>query len=124
MIQYFQERDGQGRGRLLRNAAYRLVRATLARQDFGGFDRLMSFCEDSENLRPWLPSAADRIRFAEGLRRGLHEADVADVEPADGATAFPDAGGWSGLSGMLEVSASGGYVAPNRSRAGKPLFNE
>lgn len=123
MIRYFQVRDGHGRGQLLHDAAYRLVRAALAKHDFHGFDQVMSFCEDPENLRPWLPSDPDRMLFVQGLRQGLHDENSDMPFPSDDSAARA-ADDWCGLSGMLEVTSSNGHSGLGRGRVGPPIVTD
>lgn len=73
IIEHFKHRGGHGRGQLLYNTTYYLMRMILADRSFESFEGLASFCEDPENLRTWLPCEADRVIFSEGLRLGLHE---------------------------------------------------
>lgn len=71
--EHFRHRTGRGRGQYLHDTAHYLIEIILERCDFEDVGSLIAFCEDPDNLRPWLPTEADRIIFSEGLVQGLRE---------------------------------------------------
>lgn len=58
---------------LLGNVPYYLANAILEHHAFDTIESLIAFCEDPDNMRPWLPSEADRIVFSDELVQRLHE---------------------------------------------------
>ncbi len=73
IIEFFKNRNGQGRGQLLHNANYYLIRMILAERQFDDVHDLAAFCGNPDSLRTWLPTEADRIIFAEGLREAFKD---------------------------------------------------
>ena len=83
ILGHFRRRAGHGHGQHLHNVARHLMEVILARRDFDDLDSLIVFCEAPDNLRPWLPSEADRIIFSDMLAEGLRElpADKVGLTP-------------------------------------------
>jgi hypothetical protein len=73
ILAHFQQRRGRGRGRYLHNVAYHLIRIILGQREFDSLESLIAFCDDPDNLCPWLPMEADRIILSNGLVQGLRE---------------------------------------------------
>ena len=121
---YFEERDGRERGEVLHDAAYRLARTALAGGDSGGFDRLMSLCASPENLRTWLPSMADRIHFAEGLRRGLRDVNAGGTCEATDSESLPTTHEVCGIAGMLKIWSSNGHPRLDRGRFDRTIVGQ
>jgi hypothetical protein len=81
ILDYFGGRSGHGRGQLLHEAAYYLMRIIFMNRDFESIDKLIDFCGNPENLHPWLPNETDRIVLSAGLRDGLQDM-IADIGSA------------------------------------------
>lgn len=47
-----------------RNIAFQLATLIAAQRPFQNLSELCRFCSDPDNLRPWLPSQADRVNLA------------------------------------------------------------
>lgn len=73
ILVYLQQRGGKCRDQLLGNIPYYLASAILEHHAFDTIESLMSFCEDPDNMRPWLPSEADRVVFSDELLQRLRE---------------------------------------------------
>ncbi len=71
------------RGSDLRNVSYHLVELIVTQHGFDDLDPLIEFCEDPNNLHPWLPSEADRIVFSGDLVEGLRGIASGRVELCD-----------------------------------------
>ncbi len=67
------QRAGLHRGQLLSDVPYYLADAILEHHSFETIECLIAFCENPDNLKPWLPSEADRIVFSHDLVQRLHE---------------------------------------------------
>jgi|GEM_PF-1876810 len=72
ILAFFQRHIGHGREQHLHNIGYHLMAMILERHDSDDVDSLIAFCEDPDNLQPWLPSEADRIVFSDMLVERLH----------------------------------------------------
>jgi hypothetical protein len=89
VLDYLGSREDDGRERLLHQAAYYLMRLIFRKKRFGSVEQLLEFCEEPENLHPWLPNETDRILLSGELRDSLQNlvtdlgltACVADEEP-------------------------------------------
>lgn len=68
-----QQGDGLCRDQALGNIPYYLASAILEHDTFDTIDSLIAFCEDPDNLRPWVPSEADRIIFSDELAQRLRQ---------------------------------------------------
>jgi hypothetical protein len=73
ILDYFSGRSGHGRGPLLHETAYYLMRIIFMNRDFDDLDQLIDFCGNPENLHAWLPNETDRIVLSAALRDGLQD---------------------------------------------------
>lgn len=85
ILECFRQRDGDTDTLLPRDATYRLMQAILAERSFSDLDALAKFCQDPQNLRPWLPNELDRRVLADRLMKGLHDMYFLDVRVASRA---------------------------------------
>ena len=82
ILDYLKQRDGDAGSLLPPDATYGLMRAILADRNFGDIDALARFCQDSENLRPWLLNELDRRALADRLTKVLHDMFFAEIRAA------------------------------------------
>lgn len=73
ILPQLQRYDGTRPDQLLGNIPYYLARAILGHHAFETIESLIVFCEDPDNLQPWLPSETDRIVFSNELVQRLRE---------------------------------------------------
>jgi hypothetical protein len=73
ILDYLGNRERNGEGRLMQEAAYYLMRLIFRARDFDSLQQLAEFCQDPDNLRPWLRNETDRLVLSEELCEDLRE---------------------------------------------------
>ncbi len=73
ILAHLHQRSGRVREQYLGNVPYYLASAILEHHEFDTIDSLIAFCEDPDNMRPWLPSETDRIVFSDELATRLRQ---------------------------------------------------
>ena len=70
---HFRTRRTEGRNRVWSDMAYVLMRVILSKVEFDSIDELAKFCDEPNNLLPWVSSESDRVVFASRLGERVRE---------------------------------------------------
>ncbi len=73
VLAHFRTRGNEGRNRVWSDMAYVLMRVILSKVEFDRVEDLAKFCDDPNNLLPWVSSESDRVIFASRLAERVRE---------------------------------------------------
>ena len=78
ILTHFRSRHGKGPNHVWSDMTYILMRVILSKVEFESIEQLAWFCDDPNNLLPWVASETDRTVFsgklAEGVRAMMSQA--------------------------------------------------
>jgi len=73
VLTHFRTRRNDERNRVWSDMAYVLMRMILSKVEFDSVEDLAKFCDDPNNLLPWLSGESDRVIFASRLAERVQE---------------------------------------------------
>jgi len=73
VLTHFRTRRNDERNRVWSDMAYVLMRMILSKVEFDSVEDLAKFCDDPNNLLPWVSSESDRVIFASRLAERVRE---------------------------------------------------
>ena len=73
ILAHFGTPHGGGPAQMWSDMVYALMRVILSKVDFENLEQLAEFCDDPNNLVPWVSGESDRVVFASRLAEGVRE---------------------------------------------------